>query len=143
MTKRRAIAEFAEWEKRPKTAFASAPASPQIKKSDRLLRTSGRFRSALTSVPATKPSWTAMEIQLTCDSESFHSELNAGTTAEPLNHNDMHRSTATDNSTRTRHLPVSDSDSVFSACVESEDDIRSGVMKVGSFALRVKAGWTT
>src|SRR6185369_8687959 len=61
---------------------------------------SGRLSVALMSVPATKPSWTAIAIQLICEGDSCHSCVSAGTTAEPLNHSDMPSSSAIDKSAR-------------------------------------------
>src|SRR5262249_12063038 len=63
---------------------------------------SGRFKVALNSVPATKPSCTAIATQLICDGESRHSTVSAGTTAEPLNHSDMPSNSAIESSARAR-----------------------------------------
>ena len=64
---------------------------------------SGRFRNALSSVPQTKPSWTAIVNQLALESERFHSQRNAGTTAEPLNQSDIASSSAIETKARIRH----------------------------------------
>jgi len=58
------------------------------------LMMSGRFRSALNRVPTTKPSCTDSVSQLAAFGLRCHSFVNAGTTAEPLNHNDIPRSSA-------------------------------------------------
>src|SRR5882762_3655435 len=55
---------------------------------------SGRLRSALRRVPATKPSCTESVSHLAASALRFHSLVNAGTTAEPLNQSDMPSSSA-------------------------------------------------
>src|ERR1700682_5402218 len=55
---------------------------------------SGRLSRALRRVPATKPSCTESVSQLAAASLRFHSRLNAGTTADPLNQSDMPSSSA-------------------------------------------------
>src|SRR6267142_1883335 len=50
---------------------------------------SGRLSRALKRVPATKPSCTESVSQLAAPALRFHSLVNAGTTAEPLNQSDM------------------------------------------------------
>src|SRR5512138_754531 len=65
---------------------------------------SERLSTALIKVPATKPNWTAIEIQLTWDSVRCHSFVREGTTAEPLNHSDMPKSSASARSVSARHL---------------------------------------
>ena len=55
---------------------------------------SGRFSSALTRVPTTKPSCTDSVSQLAAFALRCHSFVNAGTTADPLNHSDMVSSSA-------------------------------------------------
>ncbi len=55
---------------------------------------SGRFRSALRRVPATKPSCTESVNQLTAPALRRHSFVSAGTTAEPLNQSDMPNNSA-------------------------------------------------
>src|SRR6266446_7472442 len=55
---------------------------------------SGRFRSALRRVPATKPSCTESVNQLTAPALRCHSFVRAGTTAEPLNQSDMPNNSA-------------------------------------------------
>src|SRR5436189_5118045 len=71
-----------------------APVMPATATKCLELMMSERLRTALISVPATKPSWTAIEIQLAWDAVSDHSLLRAGTTAEPLNQSDKQRSSA-------------------------------------------------
>src|SRR6185295_6532923 len=63
---------------------------------------SGKFRKALSRVPQTKPSCTAIVNQPAVDSLSPHSTRNAGTTAEALNQSDMPSSSAADRRTRAR-----------------------------------------
>src|SRR6266849_4061693 len=67
----------------------SAPAIAVSVKRCRALMMSGRLRSALTRVPATKPSWTDKVSQLAVASLRCHSLVSAGTTAEPLNQSDI------------------------------------------------------
>src|SRR5882672_2727289 len=55
---------------------------------------SGRLRSALKSVPATKPSCTDSVSQFAALELRCHSFTRAGTTAEPLNQSDMPSSSA-------------------------------------------------
>src|SRR5258707_8465696 len=55
---------------------------------------SGRLSRALKRVPATKPSCTESVSQLAAPALRFNSRVNAGTTAEPLNHSDMPSSSA-------------------------------------------------
>src|ERR1700716_1339965 len=55
---------------------------------------SGRLSRALKRVPATKPSCTESVSQLAAPARRFHSLVNAGTTAEPLNQSDMPSSSA-------------------------------------------------
>src|SRR5258706_14987484 len=55
---------------------------------------SGRLKSALKSVPATKPNCTESVSQLTAPAPRFHSFVRAGTTAEPLNQSDIPSSSA-------------------------------------------------
>src|SRR5918994_3925506 len=64
---------------------------------------SGRFRNALSKVPKTKPSCTAMVNQLTSAPVNFHSVCSEGTTAAALNHSDMPNNSARDNKKRARH----------------------------------------
>src|ERR1700682_3912344 len=63
---------------------------------------SGRLRSALKSVPATKPSCTESVSQFAALALRFHSFVRAGTTAEPLNQSDMPSSSAIANSASVR-----------------------------------------
>src|SRR6185295_7623747 len=63
---------------------------------------SGKFRKALSKVPQTKPSCTAIVNQPAVDSLSPHSTRNAGTTAEALNQRDIPSSSAADRRTRAR-----------------------------------------
>src|SRR4030095_14791984 len=86
-------------------ALARAPPRADRAKRCRTLMMSGRFRTALSNVPATKPSWTAIVNQPAVESESCHSERNAGRTAEPLNQSDIASSSATDNKVRMRQRP--------------------------------------
>src|SRR5258708_30911630 len=55
---------------------------------------SGRLSRAIKRVPATKPSCTESVSQLAALGLRFHSLVNAGTTAEPLNQSDMLSSSA-------------------------------------------------
>src|SRR5713226_4311431 len=55
---------------------------------------SGRLSRALKRVPATKPNCTESVSQLAAPALRFHSLVNAGTTAEPLNQSDMPSSSA-------------------------------------------------
>src|SRR5688572_9578833 len=64
---------------------------------------SGRFKNALSKVPKTKPSCTAMVNQLTSAAVSCHSVCSEGTTAAALNHSDMPNNSATDNKNSARH----------------------------------------
>src|SRR5581483_2755869 len=66
------------------------------------LMMSGRLRSALSSVPTTNPICTERVSQLAADSVSCHSFVNAGMTAEPLNHSDMPSNSAIASSTSVR-----------------------------------------
>src|SRR5437879_3694385 len=63
---------------------------------------SGRLRSALKRVPATKPSCTESVSQLAVPALRFHSLVNDGTTAEPLNQSDMPSNSAIASSARVR-----------------------------------------
>src|SRR5437016_13200196 len=63
---------------------------------------SGRLRSALRRVPATKPSCTESVSQLAALALRFHSLASAGTTAEPLNQSDIPSSSATASSASVR-----------------------------------------
>src|SRR6266496_4788638 len=65
---------------------------------------SERLRRALSSVPKTKPSWTAMVSQLAAESLRCHSTRKAGTTADALNQSDMPSNSARDKSASARHL---------------------------------------
>src|SRR6185436_19524193 len=83
-------------------AFAIAPRRAEAANSRRAERTSGRLPSADTSVPTTKPSWTASVSQAPPDSERPHSARSAGATAEPENQSDIARSSAEAMRTRAR-----------------------------------------
>ena len=63
---------------------------------------SGKFSSALKSVPATNPSCTESVNQLAALGLRLHSFVKAGTTADPLNHSDMASSSAIANSASVR-----------------------------------------
>src|SRR5258708_19805044 len=63
---------------------------------------SGRLKSALKRVPATKPNCTESVSQLAAPSLRCHSLLSAGTTAEPLNQSDMPSSSAVASSASVR-----------------------------------------
>ena len=56
---------------------------------------SGRLKSALKSVPATNPICTDSVSQPAAVALKCHSLVSEGTTADPLNHNDMPNSSAT------------------------------------------------
>src|SRR4030095_14573682 len=86
-------------------ALAIAPHNADNAKRWRTLMMSGRFSTALSNVPATKPSWTAIVSHPAVESESCHSERNAGRTAHPLKQSDIAGSSATDNKLRRRQRP--------------------------------------
>src|SRR5215510_8044571 len=88
--------------KRPKAALDKAAKRAEAAKSRRVLTTSGRFESAETRVPQTKPSWTARVSQAAVESASRHSAWIAGTDADAENHSDIPRSSATASRARTR-----------------------------------------
>src|SRR6266850_3909096 len=92
---------------------------------------SGRFRRALTSVPQTKPSWTAIVNQLTLASLKFHSTRRAGTTAEALNQSDMPSSSASESNASARQRAW-DTSFVFSIADLSPDSMigRKGYYKL-------------
>src|SRR5690242_20140699 len=69
---------------------------------------SGRLSSALSSVPATKPSWTDRVSQVAAEGLRCHSLVRAGTTAEPLNQSDMPKSSAIASSASVRQRDLSD-----------------------------------
>jgi hypothetical protein len=67
-------------------ALAVAPARQPAANSRRALKTSARLSSALTSVPATKPPWTATVSQVVADSPSESSAAMRGAAAVAENH---------------------------------------------------------
>src|SRR3954464_11845502 len=86
---------------RPSTASAShalatAPISVPATITRRAGQTSGRLASAAPSVPAMKPSWTAMVRAALPESPSAHSRRSAGSTAERENQSESASSSASE-----------------------------------------------
>src|ERR1700752_3576524 len=81
-------------ETRRTPALAAAPASAPRNSSTRALRTSERLRTALASVPTTKPAWTAMVSQAASSADMWNSSTSAGVTAVAENHSVMPRNSA-------------------------------------------------
>src|SRR3954467_2938570 len=92
--------------KSPKAALTTAPAKAESAKSFRELITSGRFRSALNKVPATKPSCTASVSQPAADSDRLHSARSAGTAADAENQSDMQSNSAAPSRASARQRPA-------------------------------------
>src|ERR1051325_6181979 len=82
--------------------LTTAPRNEETANRCLVLMMSGRLSVALSSVPATKPSCTAMASQLICEGESFHSSESAGTTAEPLNQSAIPNNSAAESSVNAR-----------------------------------------
>src|SRR5947207_7471134 len=91
---RRVIPAWALCANHPNAAFTIATQIAVRVKRCRGLRISGRLKSALNSVPATNPICTDSVNQPAAVSLRRHSLVNAGTTADPLNHSDMPSSSA-------------------------------------------------
>src|SRR5574341_513331 len=91
---------------RASAALARAPSAIAAVISARGERTSGRLPSALASVPAMKPAWTAIVSPALPPSPSAHSRCSAGTTAEALNQRERAPSSASDRTARLRQAAV-------------------------------------
>src|SRR5215207_1393080 len=100
--------------KSPNAALTTAPAKADSANNFRELITSGRFSSALKSVPATKPNCTASVSQPAADSDRLHSARSAGTTAEAENHRDMQSNSAAPSRASARQRPAPSTISVLS-----------------------------
>src|SRR5215831_1911187 len=91
----RTMAADGSWVNQPKIPFTIAPPIAVSVKRCRGLMMSGRLKSALKSVPATNPICTDRVNHPAAVGLKCHSLVREGTTADPLNHNDMPSSSAT------------------------------------------------
>src|ERR1700682_5275699 len=110
----RATAAPGPWVNKPKIALVDAPAKAERANNRRVLNMSGRLKKALSKVPATKPSCTAIVSQLAVASERLHSTRNAGTTAEALNQSDIPSNSAADSSASVRQRALVTNESFIS-----------------------------
>jgi hypothetical protein len=84
------------------SAFAAAAIAQPIANSHRALMTSGRFASALTSVPATNPACTAIVNQEAPEASRSYSRMRAGVAAVAENHAVIPRNSAAASTTSIR-----------------------------------------
>ena len=97
--------------------------------SERGDHTSGRFPSALPSVPSMNPSWTAMVSAAAAASPRCHSRASAGRTADALNQSESASSSATESDNSARHLAargLDDTASTMPQATAPGNDTRPG-----------------
>lgn len=82
--------------------FATAPHNAATANSFRAGKMSARLNNALSAVPVTNPSWTAIVSQPTCDVVNPNCVFNCGPTALPVNHSAIPINSATANTARIR-----------------------------------------
>jgi hypothetical protein len=87
------------------TALTIAPHTADKASSRRVFITSDRLKTALMSVPTTKPSCTESVSHPACVSVKDHSARIAGTTAEAENHSDMANNSASARRASARQRP--------------------------------------
>src|SRR5438046_1847145 len=86
-----------------KSAFAIAPRSAETAKTWRVLKTSGKLRSALIKVPATNPICTDSVSHDVVAMPRCHSRAICGAAADAANQSDMPRSSASASSSSARN----------------------------------------